>query len=50
VLTQSRRHAYIASLLRIPHLVVAVNKMDLMDYRHEVFENIRDAFGEFAAI
>ena len=49
VLTQSRRHAYIASLLRIPHLVVAVNKMDLMDYRHEVFDNIRDAFGEFAA-
>jgi len=49
VLTQSRRHAYIASLLRIPHLVVAVNKLDLMDYRHEVFENIRDAFGEFAA-
>jgi sulfate adenylyltransferase subunit 1 len=49
VLTQSRRHAYIASLLRIPHLVVAVNKMDLMDYRHEVFDNIRAAFGEFAA-
>src|SRR5215204_3342963 len=49
VLTQSRRHAYIASLLRIPHLIVAVNKMDLMDYRHEVFADIRAAFGEFAA-
>src|SRR6187455_1420640 len=49
VLTQSRRHAYIASLLRIPHLVVAVNKMDLMDYRREVFADILEAFAEFAA-
>ena len=49
VLTQSRRHAYIASLLRIPHLVVAINKMDLMDYRREVFADIREAFAEFAA-
>ena len=49
VLTQSRRHAYIASLLRIPHLVVAVNKMDLVDYRREVFADIREAFAEFAA-
>ena len=40
VLTQSRRHAYLASLVGIPHLVVAVNKMDLVDYSREVFENI----------
>src|SRR6187399_2271 len=49
VLTQSRRHAYIASLLRIPHLVVAINKMDLMEYRREVFADILEAFAEFAA-
>ncbi|HWH78864.1 MAG TPA: GTP-binding protein, partial [Candidatus Binatus sp.] len=49
VLTQSRRHAYIAGLLRIPHLVVAVNKMDLAGYRREVFADIREAFAEFAA-
>src|SRR5690242_4664742 len=38
VLEQSRRHAYLATLLRIPHLVVAVNKMDLVGYSEEVFE------------
>ena len=38
VLPQSRRHAFIASLLGIPHIVVAVNKMDLVDYRREVFD------------
>jgi sulfate adenylyltransferase large subunit len=37
---QTRRHAYISSLLRIPHLVVAVNKMDLVDYSEEVFDGI----------
>src|SRR2546430_5798592 len=41
VLPQSRRHAFIASLLGIPHLVVAVNKMDLVDFRQDVFEGIR---------
>ena len=35
---QSRRHAFLASLLRVPHLVVAVNKMDLVDWSEEVFE------------
>ena len=49
VLTQSRRHAYIANLLRIPHLLVAVNKMDLVGYRREVFCAIREAFAEYAA-
>ncbi len=38
VLEQSRRHAFIASLLRIPHLVVCVNKMDLVDFDEEVFD------------
>jgi sulfate adenylyltransferase subunit 1 len=49
LLTQSRRHAYIAGLMRIPHLVVAINKMDLVDYSREVFSTIREAFAEFAA-
>ncbi len=48
VIEQSRRHAFIASLLRIPHLVVAVNKMDLVDYDQEVFESVRKEFAEFA--
>ena len=48
VLQQSRRHAFIASLLAIPHIVVAVNKMDLMDFRQDVFEQIRADFESFA--
>ena len=43
VIEQSRRHTCIASLLRIPHLVVAVNKMDLVDWSEERFIEIRDA-------
>src|SRR5205807_446674 len=46
---QTRRHAYIASLLRIPHLVVCVNKMDLVDYDEAVFERIVDELTDFAA-
>ena len=49
VLEQSRRHAFIASLLRIPHLVVAVNKMDLVDYDEAVYRAIVDEFGAWAA-
>lgn len=49
VLVQSRRHAFIASLLRIPHLVVAINKMDLVDYGEVRFKEILDEFTEFAA-
>jgi bifunctional enzyme CysN/CysC len=49
VLEQSRRHAFIASLLRIPHLVLCVNKMDLVDYDMDVFESIRSEFRDFAA-
>lgn len=49
VLEQSRRHAYLASLLGIPHLAVCVNKMDLVGYDREVFERIRNDFREFTA-
>jgi bifunctional enzyme CysN/CysC len=45
---QSRRHAFLATLLRVPHLVLAVNKMDLVDYSQEVFEAIADEFTQFA--
>jgi sulfate adenylyltransferase subunit 1 len=44
---QSRRHTCIAALLRIPHLVIAVNKMDLVDWSEERFIEIRDQFEEF---
>jgi sulfate adenylyltransferase large subunit len=44
VLPQSRRHAFIAALLGIPHIVVAVNKMDLVDFSAEVFGRIREEF------
>ena len=46
---QSRRHAFLCSLLRVPHLVLCVNKMDLVDYSQEVFEEIADEFTAFAA-
>src|SRR3977135_1452361 len=45
--TESRRHAYIAALLGIPHFVIAVNKMDLVDYSEEVFRQIRAEFEPF---
>jgi bifunctional enzyme CysN/CysC/sulfate adenylyltransferase subunit 1 len=45
---QSRRHAVILSLLRVPHLVLAVNKMDLVDYAEDVFEKIQAEFQSFA--
>jgi bifunctional enzyme CysN/CysC len=48
MLEQSRRHAFIATLLRVPHLVVAVNKMDLVGYDRDVYEAIRDEFAAFA--
>ncbi len=46
---QSRRHAFLATLLQVPHLVLVVNKMDLVDYSQEVYETIRDEFTQFAA-
>jgi bifunctional enzyme CysN/CysC len=45
---QSRRHAFLASLLRIPHLVLCVNKMDLVDWSQERFEEIKAEFRAFA--
>jgi len=45
---QSRRHAFLCSLLRVPHMVLCVNKMDLVDYAQEVFESIADEFSCFA--
>ncbi|HET9869985.1 MAG TPA: sulfate adenylyltransferase subunit CysN [bacterium] len=47
VLIQSKRHGYIAKLLGIPHLVVAVNKMDLVDFSQEVFERIKKDYTDF---
>jgi sulfate adenylyltransferase large subunit len=49
VRTQSKRHARIARLLGIKDFVLAINKMDLVDYDREVFEKIQDDFGEFLA-
>jgi len=49
VLTQSKRHAFIASLLGIRHLIVAVNKMDLVDYDEAVYEKIRGDFRDWAS-
>ena len=49
LLEQSRRHAFLASLLGIQHIVLAVNKMDLIDWNKETFEAIRDEFHAFAA-
>ncbi|WP_256840183.1 sulfate adenylyltransferase subunit 1 [Ornithinimicrobium faecis] len=46
---QSRRHALILSLLRVPHVVLAVNKMDLVDYSEDVFRKIQDEFVAFSA-
>ncbi len=48
IVEQSRRHAFLASLLRIPHLVVCVNKMDLVDWSEDRFEEIKAEFREFA--
>jgi sulfate adenylyltransferase large subunit len=49
VLEQTRRHAFLASLLRVPHLVLCVNKMDLVDYDEGVFNAVKDDFRAFAA-
>jgi bifunctional enzyme CysN/CysC len=49
VLTQSKRHAFIASLLGVPRMVVAVNKMDLVDFSRDIFEKIKSEYNNFAA-
>jgi bifunctional enzyme CysN/CysC len=48
IVEQSRRHAFLASLLRVPHVVLCVNKMDLVDYDEAVFTRIKDEFRNFA--
>jgi bifunctional enzyme CysN/CysC len=48
VLTQTRRHSYLAALLGIRHIVVAVNKMDLVDYSRDIFDKIERDYREFA--
>ncbi len=45
---QTRRHAFIASLLQIPHLLICINKMDLVDYDAAIFERISREFADFA--
>jgi len=49
VVEQTRRHAFIASLLQIPHLVVCINKMDLVDYQQDTYEKIKQDFTAFAS-
>ncbi|NND34086.1 MAG: GTP-binding protein [Saprospiraceae bacterium] len=49
VVEQTRRHAIIASLLQIPHVVVCINKMDLVDFSEDVFNEIHEQFEAFAA-
>jgi small GTP-binding protein len=48
VVTQSRRHAFLASLLGIKHMVVAINKMDLVDYSRDAYDRIARDFTEFS--
>ncbi len=48
ILEQSRRHAFLVSLLRVPHVVVAVNKMDLVGWSQDVYEAIREEFTAFS--
>lgn len=49
VIEQTCRHSFIASLLQIPHVIVCINKMDLVEYSEEVFHKIRKEYEEFAA-
>ena len=49
VLTQTRRHSYIASLLGVKHIVVAINKMDLVEYSKDVFDDIEKAYRDFTS-
>lgn len=48
VIEQTRRHSFIASLLKIPHLIIAINKMDLVDYSQVVYEEIQRDFKNFS--
>lgn len=49
VIEQTRRHAFIASLLQIPHIIVCINKMDLVGYEEEAYTNVIDQFEEFSS-
>jgi bifunctional enzyme CysN/CysC len=49
IVEQSRRHAFLCSLLRVPHLVLCVNKMDLVDWSRDVYDGIVEEFTSFAA-
>jgi len=49
VLTQTKRHSFIVSLLGIKHIIVAINKMDIVDYRQEAFEKIKSDYTAFAS-
>jgi bifunctional enzyme CysN/CysC len=49
VLTQTRRHSYLASLIGIRHIVVAINKLDMVDYAQEIYNKIDEAYRSFAA-
>tara|TARA_B100001758_G_scaffold62460_1_gene51999 strand:+ start:27146 stop:28387 length:1242 start_codon:yes stop_codon:yes gene_type:complete len=49
VIEQTKRHAFIASLLQIPHIAVCINKMDLVDYNQEDFEKIKSDFEKFSS-
>ncbi len=48
VIEQTLRHAFIASLLQIPHIIVCINKMDLVEFKEETFERIKDDFDKIA--
>ena len=50
VVEQTKRHAIIASLLQIPHIVVCVNKMDLVDFSQEEYDKIQESFEAFACL
>jgi bifunctional enzyme CysN/CysC len=50
VLTQTRRHTFIASLLGIKHIIVAINKMDLVDYSEEVYQKIKADYAAFSTL
>jgi len=49
VIEQTKRHAFIASLLRIPHVIVCINKMDLVDFKEEAYNKILKQFEEFSS-
>lgn len=49
VIEQTKRHSFLASLLGIPHLIVCINKMDLVDYSEQVFEKLKEDFENFSA-